>query len=205
MKVWTTAAAMLLALAGLSVPARSQTPAAQGNRVDYSADQVERVTSQCLITLSGAAEVVQGQSRLRAHTIAIKSHTKPGAATGAPASGGAPDAGGQDNCGATDRMTADGEVYYVTPTQTARGDHAVYSADDGKIVMTGNVVAVQGKDVLTGESLTIDVNTRNARINGAGGKRVRGVIYTNQTGGIAAPGAPAAAASPAAAPPVAGN
>jgi lipopolysaccharide export system protein LptA len=35
--------------------------------------------------------------------------------------------GGKGGCGDVDHVEADGDVYFVTPEQTVRGDHAVYT------------------------------------------------------------------------------
>ena len=108
----------------------------------------------------------------------------------------------QSNCGGTERIEADGDVFYVTPDQIAHGDHAVYTADADQIVMTGNVIVVQGKNVVRGDRLTIQVATREAQMESdAKGRgtpgRVRGVFYPNQPGAPgAAPPAPAADGRP---------
>ena len=79
-------------------------------------------------------------------------------------------------------MEADGHVFYVTPKQNARGDHAVYSAAADQIVLTGNVIVAQGHDVARGEKLTIKISTREAKME-AGSGRVRGVFYPDAGGG----------------------
>ncbi len=89
---------------------------------------------------------------------------------------------------ATDRIVADGHVYYVTPQQNARGDHAVYSQADDQIVITGDVVVVQGNDVARGDKLTLKVvdarRQDGVERHRAGPKpgRVRGVFYPNRDG-----------------------
>src|SRR5208337_3511561 len=92
---------------------------------------------------------LQDTSRLRADSLKIFNR---------PLGGGS---GGQ-SCGQLDRMEADGQVYYVTPTQVVKADHAVYTAVDTTIVMTGDVVAAQGKNVTAGSRLTINTNTHVA-------------------------------------------
>jgi lipopolysaccharide export system protein LptA len=97
-------------------------------------------------------------------------------------------------------MEAEGPVYYVTPQQNARGDHATYDAPTNTIVMTGNVVVVQDKNVVQGDRLTIDtVTNHSVMVSNAASraqKRVRGVFYqapnAQQPGGAA----PAPAAKP---------
>jgi lipopolysaccharide export system protein LptA len=167
--------------------------------MDISADNGTFVNSACESTWSGSAEVLQGTSRLRANTIRAFFKKKPGDA-GAPARGASAPAGlpggPQSNCGATERIEAEGDVFYVTPDQNARGDRAVYTADNDQIVMTGNVIVVQGKNVIHGDRLTIHVATRAAQMEsearGRGApNRVRGVFYQQPGANGGAPMLPA--------------
>jgi len=168
-------------------------PHAGNGPIDITADNGTLVNATCEATWSGSAEALQGDARLRANVIRAFLKKKP------PGSGGAPAAssgGVQTDCGATQRIEADGDVFYVTPDQTARGDHAVYDADTDQIVMTGNVIVVQGKNVVHGDKMTIWVQTRQVQIDStAKGRgtpqRVRGVFYSNQPGGPTLGPAPA--------------
>lgn len=175
-----TAAALCAALAGA---ARAQVDTRSSAPIDITANEAEVVNSKCVAIWRGAAEALQGQTRLRADTISVYSTPKAGGAPGQPA------------CGGTDRIVADGSVYYVTPDRNARGDHAVYAAGADEIVLTGNVIVVQGQDVARGDKLTIRISTREARMESASGgggpHRVRGVFYPNRP----APGASAGPAS----------
>ena len=190
-----------LALGGAALPlgAAAQISSSSNGPMDISADNGAFDNAACESTWSGAAEVLQGTARLRASTIHAYFKKKPGAPTPEPAStgGGALGlpGGGQSNCGATERIEADGDVFYVTPEQVARGDHAVYSADAGQIVMTGDVIVVQGKNVIHGDRLVIQVATHQAQMESAAkGRgtpgRVRAVLFNAQS----ATGAPAPAA-----------
>jgi lipopolysaccharide export system protein LptA len=171
--------------------------------MDISADSAVFDNATCVSTWTGAAEVLQGTTRLRASTIHAFFKKKPGAANAPPAAASSGDAGlGMPggtgaNCGATERIEADGQVFYVTPEQVARGDHAVYSADSGQIVMTGDVIVVQGKNVIHGDRLVIQVATHQAQMESAAHgrgtpNRVRAVLFSNQPGGLGLSPAPAA-------------
>jgi len=194
MTSWRTAAAGLMLAAGLGISAQAQIAPTSNGPIDISADNGTLVNSTCEMTWSGAAEALQGDSRLRADVIKAFGKKKPPGASAQPAAPG----GGANpsDCGATERILADGNVYYVTPDQVVHGDHAVYSADAGQIVMTGNVIVVQnGKNVVRGDKMTIQVATRLVTIDSvAKGRgtpgRVRGVFYPNQPG---APGSVPAA------------
>ena len=185
MRLWRTTAAGLLLAAGLGVAAHAQIAPTSNGPIDITADNGTLVNSTCEATWSGAAEALQGDSRLRANVIKAFLKKKPPAAAAAPQSGAA--GANPSDCGATERIEADGNVFYVTPDQVAHGDHAVYSADAGQIVMTGNVIVVQGKNVVRGDKMTIHVATRLVTIDStAQGRgtpnRVRGVFYPNQPG-----------------------
>ena len=170
--------AMLLGVA-LACSASAQVDTRSKAPIDITANQAEVINSKCLAVWRGAAEALQGQARLRADTISVYSTPKGTGANGQPA------------CGGADRIVADGDVYYVTPQQNARGDHAVYSQGAGEIVITGDVVVVQGKNVARGDKLTLKVATREAKLEsntvGAGKLgRVRAVYYPNTAGPNAA-------------------
>ena len=193
MSLWRTTAAGLLLAAGLGVAAHAQIAPTSNGPIDITADNGTLVNSTCEATWSGAAEALQGDSRLRANVIKAFLKKKPTTAAAAPQSAAA--GANPSDCGATERIEADGNVFYVTPDQVAHGDHAVYSADAGQIVMTGNVIVVQGKNVVRGDKMTIHVATRLVTIDStAQGRgtpnRVRGVFYPNQPG---APGSVPAA------------
>ncbi|HZZ36683.1 MAG TPA: LptA/OstA family protein [Caulobacteraceae bacterium] len=176
MKRWTASVCAVAALAGFGGAALAQPQAGvvdSNAPIDITANEAEVIQSKCVAIWRGAAEALQGKTRLRANTITVYSRPKAAQANGQPA------------CGGTDRIEADGQVYYVTPQQNARGDHAVYSQSADQIVITGDVVVVQGDNVARGDRLVIKVSTREAKmesnVKGAGRQgRVRGVFYPSQ-------------------------
>ena len=123
-------------------------------RRGYSAVSLLRVSSAGF-SLRGRAEVTQGSNRLRADAIR-----------------------GFTSNGDLNRIEATGGVYFVTPDQSMKGDRAVYTLNDGNVVVTGDVILTQGKSVLTGNRLVYNVRTETARIEGGGANgRVQGVFY----------------------------
>ena len=194
MKTWRAAAAGLALAGGFGLVAQAQIAPSSNGPIDISADHGLLVNSTCEMTWSGAAEALQGTSRLRANIIKAYLKKKPAAASAVQTTASPAGSANPSDCGATERIEADGNVFYVTPDQIAHGDHAVYSADADQIVMTGNVIVVQGgKNVVRGDKMTIHVQTREVTIDstaqGRGApNRVRGVFYPNT------PGAPGSAA-----------
>jgi lipopolysaccharide export system protein LptA len=77
------------------------------------------------------------------------------------------------------RMDVDGKVFMSSPTETASGDKAVYTADNGLIVLTGNVILTRGQNVIRGSKLTIDSDSGHSVIDSkssGGGGRVKGLF-----------------------------
>ena len=68
-------------------------------------------------------------------------------------------------------------MFYVTATETARGDRAVYTLPDEVVVLTGSVVLTQGCNVSTGEELVINMRTGISRLTGGNG-RVRSLFFS---------------------------
>jgi lipopolysaccharide export system protein LptA len=187
----TFVAAALLA----AQPVAAQLAAKSDSPVDITADELEVVQGQCASIWKGSAEALQDTSRLRADV--LKAYFEPKAKGAAPAAPAAPAAGGApstSSCGALVRMEAQGSVYYVTPDQRVRANAAVYDASTDNITMTGDVVAVQGQNVLRGDKMVFNQKTGQGNVvgGGKGGKnRPRGVFYPKQDDANPAPAKPA--------------
>jgi len=155
MKTFFGAATAALMLA--AIPVSAQTPGSSSDAVAYGADAGEYTPAG--FTLRGRAEVVQGRNRLRADSI-----------------------NGFVSDGDLRRVEASGNVYFVTPDQTMRGDRAVYTLASNEVVVTGDVILTQGQNVLTGGRLVYNTRTEAARMEGPANGRIRGVFYPQNSG-----------------------
>jgi lipopolysaccharide export system protein LptA len=181
----TFAAAVLLA----AQPAAAQLAANSDAPVDITADELEVVQGQCASIWKGSAEALQDTARLRADVLRAFFVPKPKGSAPAPAGGASNSA-----CGDLLRMEAEGSVYYVTPDQRVRSNRAVYEANTDTITMTGDVVAVQGQNVLRGDKMVFNTKSGQGQMlgGGKGGKsRPRGVFYPKQDDANAAAAKPA--------------
>ena len=137
----------------------------------------------------GAVEALQGRNRMHADEIRILFEGTP--SDGKAASGAAPGR----NWGKVKRVQAEGHVFFVSPSQTARGDHGLYELGSNSITITGDVIVAQGQSVVHGDRLVIDTKTNkatmvsNAQGRGAPG-RVRGIFYPNESQSQGAPTPP---------------
>jgi lipopolysaccharide export system protein LptA len=152
-----TTAALALTLAAL--PSVGGTQSLQGGQpIMWGADQGS--VTPTAISLRGRAELTQGQNRIRADRIE-----------------------GSVSNGDLNRVEAVGNVYFVTPDQTIRGDRAVYTPANDTIVLSGDVILTQGENVMTGGRLTYNTRTEAAEMDGGGGNgRVQGVFYPERGG-----------------------
>jgi lipopolysaccharide export system protein LptA len=169
---WTAFAALALLVAS---GARAQIETKSNAPIDITANETEVQNDKCVAIWRGAVEVLQGDTRLRSDTLTVYQAPK------------GSDANGQQACGTAQKIIAEGHVYYVTPDQHARGDHAVYTAADDQIVLTGDVIVVQGNNVARGDRLIIKVATKQLTLQSDASKRVRGVFYPDKTTGQSSP------------------
>lgn len=143
--------------------------------IDITSDELEVLQSSCQQIWRGNAEVLQGVARLRADTLNVFLQKK---GTERPTAGGP----AQTKCGDAERLEAVGNVYYVTGDRRVRGDKADYDVPGKTIVITGDVIAAQGPNVLRGRRLVVNTATGQAQMQSdVKGRtkpgRVRGVFY----------------------------
>ncbi|WP_203290787.1 LptA/OstA family protein [Maricaulis parjimensis] len=158
---------LALVLAGL-VPAQAQI----GNSslpLDIEADHVDVLDAERRIIWQGNVNAIQGTSSIRAQRIDV---FYTGNGTGS----------GTGGWGDIDRIVAAGDVYYITPTQRARGQEGVYTLATETIVLTGDVVINQGENVITATRFVTNLQTGNSSWESGEGGRVRAVLQTRQDG-----------------------
>lgn len=70
------------------------------------------------------------------------------------------------------KLRASGGVTLVSASEAAEAREAVYTPGDATVVLTGGVLLTQGKNVMAGESLTVNLTTGTGTMAG----RVRTVL-----------------------------
>ena len=109
-------------------------------------------TENGIITLTGQADIRQGDVRLLADKVQIYTT----------------DGGGGGLIASSDftRVVATGNFYYITPDQEVRGNRGVYTRADESFVVTGDVILLQDDSVVTGKQLNYNLQTREAKVGG---------------------------------------
>ncbi|WP_372781707.1 LptA/OstA family protein [Phenylobacterium sp.] len=173
----------LIAMAALMAAAVAAQPAAAqlgGSKspIDITADEGETHNADCTATWRGAAEALQGTSRLRADvmTATMERQTEKVKTSGS----------GGGGCGELVTLEAKGSVYFVTPTRRVHGDRGVYDAASTTVTITGDVTAVEGDNVMRGAKMVYNTQTGEGHVEGGakglGAKnRPRGVFYPKQS------------------------
>lgn len=63
-------------------------------------------------------------------------------------------------------MVADGNVIFVTETEDAEAQHAVYDLKRNHLKMWGDVLVLQGSTAIAGDTLNVDLETGRADVTG---------------------------------------
>lgn len=158
------AASALMATLVLAGGAFAQIAPRSNAPLDIAADQQEVLTQECRSIWTGDVEAMQAKTRLRAQTVNVYASRK------------------GDGCGPTEKLVAEGDVLYVQPDRRISARHAVYTAGNDTIVLTGDVVVIQGENVARAERAVINLTTGQSQLfAGTKGRdsrsRVRAVLF----------------------------
>jgi lipopolysaccharide export system protein LptA len=163
-------------------------------------------------TFSGNVKVIQGDTTMTSKTLVVFYESSGASAAGAPAATpasakaapakGAPipaAAPGPGGASSIKRLEARGNVVVTQKDQVVTGETAVFDTKTNLVTMLGGVILTQGKNVLRGDRLMVDMTTGVSRVESDSG-RVQGLFQSSGQGGpglpgltpAPAPGAPAA-------------
>jgi lipopolysaccharide export system protein LptA len=161
-------------------------------------------------TFSGNVKVVQGDTTMTSKMLVVFYESSSAPASGTPATGtqaaappvNAPAKGaplpaaspGPDGASSIKRLEARGHVVVTQKDQVVTGETAVFDTKTNLITMLGGVILTQGKNVLRGDRLMVDMTTGVSRVESNSG-RVQGLFQSSGQGTpTILPGAPPAPA-----------
>ena len=197
------AAFVMLAGAALAQPSKGPPNALQGfsqNRdqpVQIEAATLEVRDKDKVATFSGDVHVKQGDTTMRCKSLLVfyeqeTSEPKPKKTEAAMRTTDVGPAGQQK----IKRLEARGAVVVTQKDQAATGDLGVFDMKTNTVTLTGNpVVMTQGKNVLRGERLVVNLTSGVSRVESKNGSRVQGLFLPSE-GAPGKPGGPAAPGSP---------
>jgi lipopolysaccharide export system protein LptA len=120
--------------------------------VEVTADRLDVSQTDGTATFEGNVVVVQGELTLTAGRVLVEY--------------------GTTEPREIERIRAFDNVVLVSPTETAEGQEAVYEVANRSVVLTGDVLLTQELNVVSGERLTIDLDTGTGVVEG----RVRTIL-----------------------------
>jgi lipopolysaccharide export system protein LptA len=161
----------------LAAPAAAEGPGEARGPISISSDRLETDDAAGVVQFIGA--VVARQGGLTLTSDRMKVFYTPGNEEEADSS---PLAGGGREI---DRVEAFGRVRMVDGDNLAVGDHGLYLTQNipRRLILTGNARVWQGRDSLTGHTITYFLDERRSVAESAPRQRVRTVVH----GGEAAP------------------
>jgi lipopolysaccharide export system protein LptA len=202
-----TAGALLIAVLAIVAGEASAQSAVQGvpnamqgfsqNRdqpIQIEAATLEMRDKKKEATFSGDVKVVQGDTTMKSKTLVVFYE---GGGSATPAAGGGPNAAvkpapkapikaaqpGPGGSSSIKRLEARGNVIVTQKDQVVTGETAVFDTRTNLVTMLGGVVLTQGKNVLRGDKLIVDMTTGTSRVESTGG-RVQGLFQSSgQPGG----------------------
>ena len=188
------ATGLLLAGAGALVAQPAKTPPSgppnalqgfsqnRGQPVHIDAATLEVRDKDKVATFSGNVHVVQGDTDMHCKVLVVFYEQDDGGAgqgqgqgQGNTMTAADPGPGGEQRI---KKLEARGSVVVTQKDQTATGNLGVFEMATNTVTLTGNVVMTQGKNVVRGDKLTVDLTTGISHVesgkNGAG--RVQGLF-----------------------------
>ena len=163
-------------------------------------------------TFAGNVKVIQGDTTMTSKSLVVfyDSNSTPApapaanakganakAAKSAPMQAASPGPGGSSSIR---RLEAKGNVVVTQKDQVVTGETAVFDTKANMITMLGGIVLTQGKNVLRGDRLMVDMATGVSRVESDSG-RVQGLFISSGGGGAPGiPGMPGSTPAPAPSP-----
>ncbi len=139
-------------------------------------------------TFSGDVKVTQGDTGMRSKSLVVFYEQDGEGEAGKSMKAATPGPGGQQRI---KRLEARGGVIVTQKEQTATGDLGLFDMKTNIVTLTGNVVMTQGKNVLRGDRLIVDLTSGVSRVeSGKGGQgRVQGLFLPGSAPAEMRPGA----------------
>ena len=141
--------------------------------IQIVSDRLDAYNEKKIVIFSGHAIATQGDKIIKADRLIL--HYKNN-----PEKPQKPEIKGMGAAGDLDQVEAEG---HVTITQTHRvvtGDYAIFYQDTQKIIMTGNAVMRDGKNVIRGDKIVVFLDEDRGVVESDENKRVTATIYPNE-------------------------
>jgi lipopolysaccharide export system protein LptA len=141
--------------------------------IQIQSDRLDAYQEKRTVVFSGNALATQGDKTIRADRLILHYKNQPGGST-------KKDVKDMGAIGDLDRIEAQGHVTITQTNRVVTGDSASFHQDSQKVVMTGNAVMREGKNVIKGDRIVVFLNEERGVVEGNENKRVTATIYPNE-------------------------
>jgi lipopolysaccharide export system protein LptA len=124
--------------------------------VDVTADRIEVQDRADRAIFAGNVHATQAEMTLETERLTVAYSNKPGGAGASPGSNGVQ----------IHRLDAAGGVVVRSPSETAKGDFGIYDLDRKLVTLIGNVTLTQGRNIVNGQRLVINLDSGRAVVDG---------------------------------------
>jgi len=152
---------------GWTYPMYGQKTQGTDEPVTISADRLDVYEGKNLVVFSGNVDASQKGIHMTSDTLKVYYQDNDSAGkTRAVVKGGK-----------VDRIVAKGNVVVVQAEKRMTGDEAVYYYDEEKIVVTGKTKIQEGKNIITGGTITFFIDEKKGTVECSNNARVKATIY----------------------------
>ena len=144
--------------------------------IEITSDRMEAFNEKKMVVFSGNATAKQGDITLKADQLFLYNKNEPGKNDKIATKE-------ISTSGELDKIVAKGNVIITQKERMATGNEASYQQDTGQIILTGNAILREGKNIITGCKVIVYTNEDRGSVvpcTPGKGERVKAVIYQQQ-------------------------
>jgi lipopolysaccharide export system protein LptA len=150
----------------------------RGQPINIESNSLELRDKEKIATFSDNVRVTQGDTTIECKVLVVYYADETPPAAGKKSAKPSTPMMGPSGQQQIRRLEAKGGVIVTQKDQTATGDSAVFEMKTNTVTLLGNVVVMQGQNVLRGDKLWVDLNTNVSRVESgkSGQSRVQGLF-----------------------------
>ena len=144
--------------------------------IEIVSDRMEAFNEKKMVIFSGNAKATQGDIILKADQLFLYNKVEPGKKDKAATKE-------IESSGELDKIEARGNVIITQKERMATGDEAIYQQDTGQMILTGNAILREGKNIITGCKVIVYTNEDHGSVEPCTqgkNERVKAIIYPQQ-------------------------
>ncbi|PKN77231.1 MAG: lipopolysaccharide transport periplasmic protein LptA [Deltaproteobacteria bacterium HGW-Deltaproteobacteria-10] len=141
--------------------------------IEIVSDRMDAYNEKKLVIFSGNAVATQGDKEIKSDRLFLYYKKD----TGKKDKVGAKEIAGT---GDLEKIEAKGNVIVTQKERIATGEEAVYYQDSGQIILTGNPVLRDGKNLIKGDKVIVFTNEDRGVVECDPKKRVKAIIYPQE-------------------------